>query len=442
MRRHVLLRDERPNECPITIGRSRPSAGSPPRRRRPSAARSTHVVAEVRAAVAAVVDRQQAPPSPASPAISGKKTEPSRPGPPCSSRSGLPAPSSRTCNSMSPTFTRTAAKLSQLRSGRGRNSLHGAPDAAGAVVRRARRREVTHAHGCDAVAAAGRAYALIAPDGRVAVRLPDWDLFAAAFELPGSQPLYENEQRVGHWVLLPVDVLDDHDALREWLRQAHALTAGRVSGERALSFGSVAEDYEATRPGWPLEPFAEVLRHFGVRSSRCRRHRGRHGEAHADARTVRGHARRRRARRRASGRAPARVAAGGGAPRDGGGAAAGDGERRPRVRRAGLPLVRRRAGARRDRPRAASGWRRDRGLELAAGGRHLVRRRRRLPARRESRPPSGADARLVGGVLAPPTATASRRPRGTCSGATARRSRACSARTARSTPFRPPGAPR
>jgi SAM-dependent methyltransferase len=38
-----------------------------------------------------------------------------------------------------------------------------------------------------------------------------------------------------------------------------------VSEERALSFGSVAEDYEATRPGWPLEPFAQVLEHFGVR---------------------------------------------------------------------------------------------------------------------------------------------------------------------------------
>ena len=36
--------------------------------------------------------------------------------------------------------------------------------------------------------------------------------------------------------------------------------------ERALSFGSVAEDYEATRPGWPVEPFAEVLAHFGVRA--------------------------------------------------------------------------------------------------------------------------------------------------------------------------------
>ena len=40
-----------------------------------------------------------------------------------------------------------------------------------------------------------------------------------------------------------------------------------MSGERdrALSFGSVAEDYEATRPGWPAEPFTEVLAHFGVR---------------------------------------------------------------------------------------------------------------------------------------------------------------------------------
>ncbi len=38
-----------------------------------------------------------------------------------------------------------------------------------------------------------------------------------------------------------------------------------MSEERALSFGSVAEDYEATRPGWPLEPFTRVLEHFAVR---------------------------------------------------------------------------------------------------------------------------------------------------------------------------------
>jgi SAM-dependent methyltransferase len=38
-----------------------------------------------------------------------------------------------------------------------------------------------------------------------------------------------------------------------------------VSEERARSFGSVAEDYEATRPGWPLEPFALALEHFDVR---------------------------------------------------------------------------------------------------------------------------------------------------------------------------------
>jgi SAM-dependent methyltransferase len=38
-----------------------------------------------------------------------------------------------------------------------------------------------------------------------------------------------------------------------------------VSSERALSFGSVAEDYEATRPGWPLQPFTHVLERFAVR---------------------------------------------------------------------------------------------------------------------------------------------------------------------------------
>ena len=85
--------------------------------------------------------------------------------------------------------------------------------------------EVTQAHGCDAVSAGGRAYALIAPDGRVGVRLPDWDLFTAAFELPGSEPLYENERRVGHWVLLPGAVRHDGAALRDWVRRARVLTA-------------------------------------------------------------------------------------------------------------------------------------------------------------------------------------------------------------------------
>lgn len=85
--------------------------------------------------------------------------------------------------------------------------------------------EVTHAFGCDAVAAGGRPYALVAPDGRIGVRLPDWDLFTAAFELPGSEPLYENERRVGHWVLLPGVVRHDARALGEWVRRAHELTA-------------------------------------------------------------------------------------------------------------------------------------------------------------------------------------------------------------------------
>jgi SAM-dependent methyltransferase len=37
-----------------------------------------------------------------------------------------------------------------------------------------------------------------------------------------------------------------------------------VSAERARSFGSVAEDYDATRAGWPLEPFVIAFEHFGA----------------------------------------------------------------------------------------------------------------------------------------------------------------------------------
>lgn len=85
--------------------------------------------------------------------------------------------------------------------------------------------EPTRAHGYDAVAARGRAYALVGPQGRIAVRLPDWDLFTHAFELPGSEPLYEDGRRVGHWVLLPAEVGHDDNALGEWVRRAHELTA-------------------------------------------------------------------------------------------------------------------------------------------------------------------------------------------------------------------------
>ncbi|HET6173334.1 MAG TPA: class I SAM-dependent methyltransferase [Gaiellales bacterium] len=37
-----------------------------------------------------------------------------------------------------------------------------------------------------------------------------------------------------------------------------------MSEQRARSFGSVAEEYEATRPGWPLAPFALAFEQFGL----------------------------------------------------------------------------------------------------------------------------------------------------------------------------------
>jgi len=85
--------------------------------------------------------------------------------------------------------------------------------------------EQVRAHGCEGVSARGRAYALAASAGRIAVRLPDWDLFTLAFELPGSEPLVAEGHRVGHWVVLPAAIRDDGDALGECVRRAHELTA-------------------------------------------------------------------------------------------------------------------------------------------------------------------------------------------------------------------------
>lgn len=88
--------------------------------------------------------------------------------------------------------------------------------------------QACRAHGCAALSADGRAFVVVSDEGRIGVRLPDWDLFAAAFELPGSEPLYEDDQRVSHWVLLPEHVEDDRTALTAWLRHARGLTASRV----------------------------------------------------------------------------------------------------------------------------------------------------------------------------------------------------------------------
>ena len=85
--------------------------------------------------------------------------------------------------------------------------------------------EPAREHGYEGVAARGKAYALVASGERIAVRLPDWDLFTLAFELPGSEPLSADGRRVGHWVVLPEAVRDNGEALGEWVRRAHELTA-------------------------------------------------------------------------------------------------------------------------------------------------------------------------------------------------------------------------
>ncbi len=89
--------------------------------------------------------------------------------------------------------------------------------------------EVTQAYGYDAVAAGGRAFALVARRRR-----------ASAFACPTgiSSPPRTSCRAAGRCTrtssasatgcVLPGEVSEDREALREWLRHAHALTAGRV----------------------------------------------------------------------------------------------------------------------------------------------------------------------------------------------------------------------
>ena len=92
--------------------------------------------------------------------------------------------------------------------------------------------EVTRAYGYNAVSA-GAAEVLRpgrARTGGSAFACPTGISSPPAFELPGQPAdFYEDEQRIGHWVA-PArrGHYGDHEALREWLRHAHALTAGRV----------------------------------------------------------------------------------------------------------------------------------------------------------------------------------------------------------------------
>ena len=117
----------------------------------------------------------------------------------------------------------------RLGSGRGYAASPGAPVAAREACAELGDVEVTRAHGCDAVAAGGRAYALIArgrPRRRAAARLGSVRRRLRAARERAAVRGRASASATG--CCCPEDVRDDPDALRVWLRHAHALTAGRV----------------------------------------------------------------------------------------------------------------------------------------------------------------------------------------------------------------------
>ena len=170
--------------------------------------------------------------------------------------------------------------------------------------------DLVQAHGCDAVAVGDRPFALIAADGRIGVRLPDWDLFAAAYELPGSEPLFENERarRPLGAAARRMRATTPPRCASGWAMRMRSRQVACERGARTLvrfGRGGLRRDARGLAAG-AVRDRARALRR--ARAPRHRRHRRGHRQAHAHARAARGHARRGRARRRPARRAAARAA--------------------------------------------------------------------------------------------------------------------------------------
>lgn len=95
--------------------------------------------------------------------------------------------------------------------------------------------------GCEAYFRDGKMFALVWKEGRLAVKLPDDESYAALVKIKGAEPWSPGGKRtMGSWLLVPAAWNEDEDKLRPWVDRAH-VQAGtttapkkkKVSGPKA-----------------------------------------------------------------------------------------------------------------------------------------------------------------------------------------------------------------
>jgi len=104
----------------------------------------------------------------------------------------------------------------------------------------------------------------------VGVKLPDGTAHTAARGLPGASDWAPHGSPMSGWVLLPPDLLDDRDAVQQWVVRAYDLVraapadappAGRETGTDEPSQGEDGrpQAHRAGHQGPPVRPQAAGL---------------------------------------------------------------------------------------------------------------------------------------------------------------------------------------
>ena len=87
--------------------------------------------------------------------------------------------------------------------------------------------------GCESLFTGGRIFALVWKAGRIALKLPVPERYAALASQRGAAPWSPNDRAMGAWLLVPPK-LEEPKALSPWLREAHAM-AGAAPEKKAVS---------------------------------------------------------------------------------------------------------------------------------------------------------------------------------------------------------------
>ena len=83
--------------------------------------------------------------------------------------------------------------------------------------------------GCDAVFRSKQIFGLIWKESRIGLRYPESNEFEQRIRLKGSSKWEPGGRTTKHWVLVPNEVVDNPDELKEWAAIAHLAADGSRS---------------------------------------------------------------------------------------------------------------------------------------------------------------------------------------------------------------------